>query len=433
MKKKLLYIIMVIVIFVGLIFINNNKETNTKVVTYNGNNLRISIDGVSSSTLPTSGTYYLVDYECNNKNTEVTWDRTNYKLNVSNGTKKAGIACYLEFKSNPLLSEMPVGSYVKYVGDNTCDTAEVNGYSSCEGKNANYVSDTNMGYCGFPNNKFYVNGWRIGYIENGSVSLISAGAPECMCSSSDGSASSSGCSSSLSAANMSMHYTNMDNVALKYCNSDYIKNGVCDSPAVTSNVVHAMDAEDFQKITGSVLSSSSCNGSNFYSDMGCGYSNDLIDNGSYYWFATNYSSNYSFYWLPSYRIVNISISNALYGVRPVLNLESSVIVTGGEGTYESPYEISNNYFRINGGVGTLSASDDLSSIQLTLNAVGDVSKMCISVNTSVCTNYIDYSDTYTLDWSSEADGEKIVYVYYKDSNGKIVATMNRIVTIDTTS
>lgn len=431
MKKKLLYIIMVIVIFVGLIFINNNKETSIKVVTYNGDSLRISIDGVSSSTLPTSGTYYLVDYECNNKNTEVNWDMNNHKLNVSNGTKKAGVACYLEFKSNPLLSEMAVGSYVKYVGDNECDTTEVNGYSACEGKNANYVSDTDMGYCNSANYKFYVNGWRIGYIESGSVSLISAGAPECMCSSSDGSASSSSCSSYLTAANISKHYTNMDNVALKYCNSDYIKNGVCDSSVVTSNVVHAMDAEDFQKITDSVLSSSSCYGNSFYSDMSCGYSNDLIDNGGYYWFATLYvaSSGNSFYWSPDYRLVGNHLSYYLRGVRPVLNLESSVIVTGGDGTYESPYEIDNNYFRINGGVSTLSSSDDLSNVQLSLNAVGDVSKMCISVNTSVCTNYVDYSDTYTLDWSSGSTGEKVVYVYYKDSNGKIVASMNRSVTI----
>ena len=331
---------------------------------------------------------------------------------------------------------MPVGSYVAYTGNNECDTTKVGEYNSCEGKNANYVDDTDMGYCASSIYKFYVNGWRIGYIENGSVSLISAGAPECMCTSSDGTASSSSCSDYLSSTNISKHYENMDNAALKYCNSDYTKNGVCNSNSITSNVVHAMDADDFKKITSSTLSSSSCYGSNFYSDMSCGYANDLIDNGGYYWFATPYDGapfNRSFYWGPLGRFVLNEASNVLNGVRPVLSLESSVIVTGGEGTYESPYEISNNYFRINGGVSSLSASDDLSSVQLSLNAVGDVSKMCISVNTSVCTDYVDYSTTYTLDWSSEADGEKIVYVYYKDSNGDIVASMNRSITIDTSS
>ena len=42
-------------------------------------------------------------------------------------------------------------------------------------------------------------------------------------------------------------------IALKYCNSAYAKGGKCDN--TTS---WAMDATDFQKITGSTLSSSSC-------------------------------------------------------------------------------------------------------------------------------------------------------------------------------
>ena len=422
MKKKIFYIIMFIVIFVGLIFRSSSEDSNTKVITYNGDNLRISIDGVSSNTLPTNETYYLTDYECSNKNTEVTWDNANHKLNISNGTKKAGVACYLEFKSNPLLSEMPVGSYVKYVGDNGCSG------KACEGQNANYVSDTDMGYCDSTSYKFYVNGWRIGYIENGSVSLISAGAPECMCSFSDGSFSNSSCTGSLSENDIGKHYTNMDNIALKYCNSDYIKGGICGIEDA-----HAMDAEDFKRITGSTLSSSSCYGSNFSSDMSCGYSNDLIDNGGYYWFATNESSSNSFAWRPYSRGVLDINSFHLNGVRPVLNLESSIIVTGGDGTYKKPYEISNNYFRINDGASYLNASDNLSNVQLSLNATGDVSKMCISVNTSVCTNYVNYSDTYTLNWSSEPDGEKIVYVYYKDSDGNIVSSLNRSIIVDTTA
>ena len=106
MKNKLLCIVMFFIMFVVMFFICDNKELNTKVVNYNGNNLKISIDGVSSRTLPTDGNYYLVNYVCDNADTKVTWNNIDYKLSVSNGTKKGRIACYLEFKSNPYFSAL---------------------------------------------------------------------------------------------------------------------------------------------------------------------------------------------------------------------------------------------------------------------------------------------------------------------------------------
>ena len=57
------------------------------------------------------------------------------------------------------------------------------------------------------------------------------------------------------------------------------------------------------------------------------------------------------------------------------------------------------------------------------------SNMCISINTSVCTNYVTYSDSYTLNWSSESAGEKVVYVYYKDNTDRVIASMNRSITL----
>ena len=59
--------------------------------------------------------------------------------------------------------------------------------------------------------------------------------------------------------------------------------------------------------------------------------------------------------------------------------------------------------------------------------------MCISVNNSSCNNYIDFSKTYIFDWSSEEDGEKIVYVYYKDKKGNIIASLSNTIIIDTTA
>jgi hypothetical protein len=57
--------------------------------------------------------------------------------------------------------------------------------------------------------------------------------------------------------------------------------------------------------------------------------------------------------------------------------------------------------------------------------------MCISVDSSVCTDYIDFASTYTLDLSDEADGEHLVYAYYKDASDNIVLSMSRKVIIDT--
>lgn len=423
MKKKIINIISCGCIFLISIVILNCNDDTRKMVNYNGDNLRISIDGEVSNTLPTSDNYYLVDYDCKSSSTKIDWDRNNYKLNITNGTKNGGVSCYLEFKSNPLLNEVSVGSYVAYTGDsnNGCDdTNTVDGYTSCGGKNANYVSSLDMGYCNNSNNKFHVNGWRIGYIENGSAYLISAGATDCMCTSAEGTLSNSNCTDYLTNSNLYKHIDNMNNVALKYCNNNYSNGGVCDQ--TTS---WAMNENDFEKMLPYHLEINSCY---ILVNKKCGYTNDLIDNGGYYWYSFSYGStvNKIVYWNPKGRFFAGDTSDYLNGVRPVLALASSVIVTGGDGTYESPYLIGNNSFRIN-------ANEDLSQVQFSMNAISDVSTMCISVDTSVCTNYIDYSDTYTLDWSSETDGEKIVYVYYKDSNGDIVASMSKSITIDTTS
>ena len=418
MKKNFLILIGCIIFaafFIGCSYYQD-RHSVTKVVSYNGNILRISIDGVSADTLPTSGDYYLANYDCKSSNTVLTWDRVNYQLKVSNGNKKGGVSCYLDFQTNPKLSDMEVGSYVSYLGNNGCTG------SACSGQNANYVSDTDMGYCSSSNYKFIVNGWRIGYVKDGSAYLISAGSPECMCTSSDGTSSNSSCSDYETTNGAPMHLANLDSKALTYCNPDYAYGGICNSSSAW-----AMDTLDFQIITGSVLSFSSCNSQS--KKVACGYRNDLIDNGGYYWYATSYSasSGSTFGWYPYNRFVDGSISKNVRGARPVLRLESSVLVVGGSGTYEDPYQIGNNTFWINNGATTVSNANK-SSVSLKLMTV-NATQMCISTNTSVCTNYVDFSTSYTLDWSNEAAGEKVVYVYYKNSFGIVVAVMNRSITL----
>ena len=70
MKKKIVGSVLIIGIFILLIFSNRSNTSTTKVVSYNGNNLMVSIDGEDSTTLPTSGTYYLTKYKCSNKTTQ---------------------------------------------------------------------------------------------------------------------------------------------------------------------------------------------------------------------------------------------------------------------------------------------------------------------------------------------------------------------------
>lgn len=428
MMKKRVFIIGIIILSFFFIYLfrgNNTKSLlSLKEVKYNGNNLRISIDGNSSDTLPTSGNYYLVRYDCKSTDTTVTWDRTNYTLDVSNSNKKGGVSCYLDFQTHPKLSDIPAGSYVSYTGNNGCEG------NHCKGENANYVDDaTNMGYCSRSFYRFSVSGWRIGYTKDGSAYLISAGAPECLCTDSSGNAGTS-CSNYETISGVPKHLANLNQASLKYCNQDYAYNGVCDGTSSWN-----VNGNDYQELTLNLgtkkqltLSSSSYRKKSY----GVGY--DLIDNGSDYWFATltSSSSMAAFSWYPGYWVVGSSFSSSAYGVRPVLRLASSVIVTGGSGTYEDPYTIVNNSFNINNGNKYVNASE-AASVKLSLIGLSDISKMCINTDSTGCSNYVDFSNSYTLDWSGLSDGKKVVYVYYKDSNGKIIASMNRSIILDKTA
>ena len=371
----------------------------------------ITIDGESSDSLPTKG-YYNMTSSCD-MGSVLSWDPLSKTITYGSGSY-VNDSCSLVFTkatSTIKLSDMPVGSYVKYSGSNGCDGKH------CQGDNANYVSDTDMGYCSNSNYKFITNGWRIAYKQNGSAYLVSAGAPECVATF-DESKSTSRSTVTLSSSRkygsgyefnsstgkftltnvvtntwgsstyqnildstpytcngggetctslyelsgfynnsiayyyshsgvaevtngVPLHLGNLDKHALKYCNPKYAKGGVCDS-----TTAWAMDAIDFQKITGSQLSKDAelgtfCFAS--YSTFNCGYNNDLIDNGGVYWIASPHkpsSSNYVFFWDPNERVILNSDTDYFGGIRPILHLDSSVVVTGGSGTYKDPYTIS---------------------------------------------------------------------------------------------
>lgn len=66
---------------------------------------------------------------------------------------------------------------------------------------------------------------------------------------------------------------------------------------------------------------------------------DRYGNNTTYWTLTPYSSSYVRY-VNYYGHANgYSHSGSSYGVRPSVNLKSNVIITGGLGTKEQPFEI----------------------------------------------------------------------------------------------
>ena len=106
-----------------------------------------------------------------------------------------------------------------------------------------------------------------------------------------------------------------------------------------------------------------------------------------YRFATNYNdfSEMIYYWRSDYRGVFSSDSSYSYGVRPVIKLDSNVVVVGGKGTYEEPYLIDNNNFLVNNGEYYIT---DRNNVDLKLSGSNNVSDMCISIGSSGCDNYV---------------------------------------------
>ena len=424
--KKFLFKIFGLIIIICLIYnfhyLNLNSSFSTKEIKYNGSNLRVNIDGKASDILPTSGNYYLSSYDCKDSDTVLKWNRASYQLTIENNKKGSSASCYLNFESNPKLSEMPVGSYVKYVGNNGCSG------KSCEGQNANYIDDGNKGFCYNSSYQFSVSGWRIAYQKDGSAYLVSAGSPECMCTDSDGKISDN-CSGDKS-GNISKHIDNLNKIALNYCNADYSYNGVCDSTSAWN-----IQDNDYQEITfhyGVRRSLNDCVGSDGYRKKSCGISYDLIDNGGTYWFSSSSDRSNSdvFSWYSSFHALKKSISSSISGVRPVLRFHPSVVVIGGAGTYEDPFIIGNNTFKINSGASYINKTE-ASKVKLDLIGLSNVSQMCVNINSISCSNYVDFSNSYVMDWSDMSDGEKVVYVYYKDKTGKIIASMSQSVILDT--
>lgn len=273
------------------------------------------------------------------------------------------------------LNEVDVGSYVNYVGNGgtignisvNCNssgtsslemTDEIEAANACKGENAREDLDSSSdtyGYCYDSNYKYNTTGWRIAYISNNKAMIVSAGSPEC--------------NERVSSEDNLKYIEIANSKALKYCNMDYVDgdcscvdsddDGFCDIASIDA---WAINDNDFYSMTkhisgygkrlvigssslgdvGSELGSTlDCYKQSEYSE--CGYGNDLIDNGGYYWFAAMYGPNSTdgVYWDSFSHSVNNNSGMVAYGLRPIISLSSSVYVVGGSGTVDVPYEIKN--------------------------------------------------------------------------------------------
>lgn len=225
-----------------------------------------------------------------------------------------------------LLTEMKIGSYVFYEGNNGCDK------SSCNGTNINYTNETSKGSCFKSNNTFKTSGWRLAYIKKDTPYLISAGSLKCIASDKDGNISIDETNNYDNSLGLSKHITNLNKESQKYCNRKYAYSNTCNNRSSW-----AMDVNDFKNITNQVLSSDKCFKQK--DNKNCGFENDLIDNGSYYWIANsnNGNNNTMFYWDATEKYINSSTSNYSLGLRPIIRLNDSVYVIEGKGTEQEPY------------------------------------------------------------------------------------------------
>ena len=406
MLKRYVTVVLSVFLLISIIsFIMWDNHVTKREVVYEGNRFMVSVDGGKVARFPSSGNYYLTNYDCDNKNTVVLWDNEKHNVVVSNGNHKSGVSCYLTLESKPKLSSMASGSYVKYVGDNGCVG------KLCSGQNANYVDNHHLGYCGSKDLQFSTDGYRIAYVNDGSAYLVSAGSPECICSSSDGGTNNS-CATSLNVDSVSQHIQNLNSISLKYCNPQFVFGGECNG-----EVVRNINDVDYGYMVLPNNNLSSCVG---LQSGKCGYFDDLIDIGSDYWYSSLYTgvNNVVFYWNSAKRIIDKSVSSSAFGIRPIIRMDSDVIVIGGDGSYANPYQIANNTFLV--------GDQDSTKGTIHLKMYGyQVKEMCVNLNSTVCTHYVPFVDDYVLDISNAFDTENVIYVYYKDATGNIISVINR--------
>ena len=243
-------------------------------------------NAAASGTNLGSGTwYYRVNVSTHNNESGVYNTHVYIYDNAGNSTAFASSVTTVPPSVYYLVDVVNVGDFISYTGNNGC--------ANCSGQSTSC-------YGGYANT---YNGWRVisksGSGSTGTVSIVAAGTTECI--GSDG----------------GTNGANYNALANKYLNTTY---------AASARSINCNDALPY--------SSAACTNYTTY------VADSMIQPGGFYYFATPYSTSTSIYWA----IVESGRFNTnggyTFGLRPIINLKSGIIKSGGSGTNASPYSIS---------------------------------------------------------------------------------------------
>ena len=250
---------------------------------------KVFIDGKLSD-YPSSGNYYLKDYDCSSVNANLYWDNSSYTLTANNINDNEVCDIYLS-NENRLLSSAKQGDYVDYL-----------------------VGLEDINSCG--NDSYNNNGFRIAYILNDGDELvpylISGGIVDC---------------------SNELDINKLNDLSIKYCNESYVYGNNCNKDKGSVNT-WIFNSKDYERILSNGYNINKCNNLNYIDNM-CGYNNDLINIGG------------------SYSIINgtkINNFNKLYngindhdisviGNRVIIKLDPNIKIISGNGLKDDPYKI----------------------------------------------------------------------------------------------
>ena len=244
----------------------------------------------------TSGKKYILkdNYICDKTNTVVTYDSNTRKLTYSQPDN-----CALEFAELnivPILNVVKQGDYINYIVGESCSSTSK---------------------------------WRVAYTDSTNVYIISAGAV-------GGSST-----SSQQAIQANQMYTAAVSAMQSAVSNCYV--------STYADSSYNFDSSAFKKIT------SEMNGNNGKTlaecfnveSSECGINNDLLNSGTYLFYefyigSSFYSSSSGVVGVHQFGCYFIApiYTCIIPGTRPIYRLKSTVMITGGSGTKDDPYNIS---------------------------------------------------------------------------------------------
>ena len=250
---------------------------------------KVFIDGKLSE-YPTSGNYYLKDYDCTSVNTNLYWDNSSYTLTANNINDNEVCDIYLS-NENRLLSSAKQGDYVDYL-----------------------VGLEDINSCG--NDSYNNNGFRIAYILNDGDELvpylISGGIVEC---------------------SNELDINKLNNLSVKYCNESYVYGNNCNKDKGSVNT-WIFNSKDYERILSNGYNINKCNNLNYIDNM-CGYNNDLFNIGGSYSVINGTKIN-------NFNKLYNGINNqdiSVIGNRVVIKLDPNIKIISGNGLKDDPYKI----------------------------------------------------------------------------------------------